>query len=201
MKKFILTLLLIGCSHSPSLAPPPTAPTPAVDPAGNIVSVTPLGHIGFRCEECTPEEVKKLQEAEKVVNEIVRGDCYGNFILRRRMIDTDKTSEEVLKHIRGTTLTVPIQYYYSWKNTVGYTYAGQPEIYFNRKYHDHYNACDTASNGLHEWTHKLGYTHAFKATADRGYSVPYTQNAAVEACCVSANGFRGDKVETVLENQ
>lgn len=57
--------------------------------------------------------------------------------------------------------------------TVGYTYPDQADIFMNAYYFDSFREEQIAGNVAHEWMHKLGFDHDFRATTRRPYSVPY----------------------------
>lgn len=132
-----------------------------------------------------------------MVNEIAQSDCFSKFMKKRGLIWTNgRTAEQVVAHIRGAALTVPVHYYRGRCSVVGYRSPPEPDVYFNRCSHDYYDACDTASNAFHEWSHSLEYDHPYRSTSTRGLTVPYSLNAAVETCCKQGgHGFRGDGKE------
>lgn len=171
-----------------TIAPSPKA-TPSPVPSGQV------SNIGFRCtSSCTKEEAKRVAEAQIVANQIVHTECFSKFMSKVGLLDEDGepfSAKEAIKDITTEVLTVPVHYYYSRANVVGYRNIGAPDIYFNRRYHDYYNACDTASNAVHEWSHSLGYGHPFNPTSWRGRTIPYAINQAFDACCSDSQGFRG----------
>ncbi len=70
-------------------------------------------------------------------------------------------------------MDLELQLYYSWTSTVGYTTPGELRIYMNTKFFDSYTPAEVAGNVFHEWTHKLGFTHASSYSVPRDSSVPY----------------------------
>lgn len=70
--------------------------------------------------------------------------------------------------------------YYEDTNTIGYTYTGSTMIYVNRKFYNTFGAPQIARNLMHEWLHKVGFTHDVAATKRRPYSVPYGIGGLVE---------------------
>lgn len=178
-----------------SVQPTQPIPTPAISPS--------LPRIGFDCVECNSDEKKQLKAAESILASLVKGQCFKDFMLKRKFIwrkpegsKSDLTNQEIYDKIINANLTVPVHYYYKrFSSVVGYREPPDPDIYFNRKFHDYYSACDTASNAFHEWSHTLGFDHPFNPTNDRGYTVPYSLNTVVEQCCESSNGYRGNLIE------
>lgn len=204
LTKVVLALLMAiqadGLARGRAPVPEPSAspegvasPLPSPSPIASPQPIdTAEGHIGFECVTCTKEEKVKIEKAEILANEIVQGKCFGDFMLSWGLIEREGRSPiEVVDHIRKSKVKVPVHYYYSRKNVVGYRQPPYPDIYFNRRYHDYYNACDTASNGCHETLHVLGYGHPFKPTSTRGRTIPYACNSAFEKCCIGSKGFRG----------
>lgn len=172
--------------------------TPTVKPSPIPMPTGLPGNIGFKCTaSCTQDERVRVSQAEIVANQVVHSECFKEFMSRLGLLDEDGNSydasevRDVIKDLTTTPLTVPVHYYYSSKNVVGYRNIGADDIYFNRRYHNFYNACDTASNAVHEWSHPLGYGHPFNPTSWRGRTVPYGINQAIDKCCSSSNGFRG----------
>jgi hypothetical protein len=63
---------------------------------------------------------------------------------------------------------------------IGYTYPGDKRQYLYINWARSMTAIEIASNMAHEWTHKLGFEHDYKATRLRPYSVPYGIGYIVE---------------------
>jgi hypothetical protein len=70
--------------------------------------------------------------------------------------------------------------YYTFKRVVGYTYLNKKWIYVNTKYFDTRSTKLIGSNIVHEQSHKLGFSHDFRSTKDRPFSVSYQLNLAYE---------------------
>ncbi len=71
---------------------------------------------------------------------------------------------------------------FSWfqRNVVGYTTEASDTLTINRRFFSSYSPAEVAGNLAHEWLHKLGFEHDFKATARRPDSVPYELGELVE---------------------
>lgn len=71
---------------------------------------------------------------------------------------------------------------FSWfqRNTVGYTTESSDTLTTNRKFFSGFEPNELAGHLAHEWLHKLGFEHDFKATARRPDSVPYELGDLVE---------------------
>lgn len=59
------------------------------------------------------------------------------------------------------------------KGVLGYTYANTTRQWIYNSFFRSGSIEDIAGNIAHEWTHKMGYTHDFRYTPTREYSVPY----------------------------
>lgn len=70
-------------------------------------------------------------------------------------------------------MNVELELYHSKSKTIGYTYPDTTRIWMNTKYFNRYTPVKVADNLMHEWMHKLGFTHAMEYSVDRNYSVPY----------------------------
>lgn len=81
---------------------------------------------------------------------------------------------------KNNTMNVEIELYTDTTNTIGYTYPTTGRIWMNTKYFNSYTPVKVADNLMHEWMHKLGFTHAMKYSVSRNYSVPYAIGYLVE---------------------
>jgi hypothetical protein len=82
-----------------------------------------------------------------------------------------------------------LELYYTFTNTVGYTRSNTTRIWMNTKYFNVYTPYNVAGNLMHEWTHKLGFSHAVNYSSSRDYSVPYAVGSIMEKL--------GKKVDTL----
>lgn len=165
-----------------------------VKPDGQIPTPTPYAECSTKehaifspLRNHTADEAKVVGKSQELVNTLIDSSCFEQFFLARDLIQTEsRTNKEVVDHIRSQKcFTIPVEMYSAWwSKVVGYRQPPSLTIYTNRKFHAGANACDRASNLFHEWLHSVGYGHDFKATIRRPKSVPYSANAAVEACCV-----------------
>ncbi len=177
--KYLLALFLAACTTNQITKESATNPPAPI--------VAEKGKAGFICDaDCTDKEKTKLASAEILVNKVFQSECFEKFFLARELEQkylNGKSNQEILNKLRTTVLAVPVHYYYSWKGVVGYRQPPKPDIYFNRKFHNNFDTCNTASNAAHEWSHSLGFEHDFKATATRPFSVSYSINAGFDKCC------------------
>jgi len=193
MKKNIIILAvavayLFSCSgHKTAVKQPVLTPVVVESPVlieqpvnvskTDLVKV--LSYSGF-----TSKELTKAAAYIPVMNKTVDSKCFSDFMLVRKLVDTDKTNAEVIQDLRTKQVEIHlITYYKRYSKVGGYTYPDVNKIWLNRKYHGGASLCSEASNLTHELSHKLGYKHDYKATHLRPYSVPYSINAAFKVCC------------------
>jgi hypothetical protein len=101
---------------------------------------------------------------------------YTNAEIYQKLLDG---SEELVPGI-DHQMDLDLELYYSGRSTVGYTYADGLRIWMNSKFFDAYTPAEVAGNVFHEWTHKLGFTHASTYSLRRDSSVPYALGYLVE---------------------
>lgn len=92
-----------------------------------------------------------------------------NAQIYQRILD----GNESLQNTKDNEMDVEVELYYANNTTVGYTYANSKRIWANTKYFNTYSVASVAANLMHEWLHKLGFTHAVSYSVSRDYSVPY----------------------------
>jgi hypothetical protein len=80
---------------------------------------------------------------------------------------------ETLLPVKNNMMDLQVELYYALTSTVGYTYANTTKIWVNTKFFNSYAVNSVAANLIHEWLHKLGFTHAASYSVSRDYSVPY----------------------------
>lgn len=87
---------------------------------------------------------------------------------------------ETLDPTEDNELDLFVDDYYTFKNVVGHTYETDRYIYANIKYFDVNSSKNIGSFFLHEYGHKKGFSHDFRATARRKYSLCYWMNYIYE---------------------
>lgn len=119
-----------------------------------------------------------MSELERVAN----SQEFKQAILNHRFDDQTNglTNQELYNHfMSGKTkfndmsdqdIDVSLTLYYSWKNTIGYTYPSTWFTWLNRKFFQKFNSAKIAMNVTHEDRHNAGYGHR---TASDHDSVPY----------------------------
>jgi hypothetical protein len=94
---------------------------------------------------------------------------YSNAQIYQMILD----GAEKLSPYKNNTIDAEVELYYASTNVIGYTYPSSKRIWVNTKYFNSYTAAGVAHNLMHEWLHKLGFTHSSSWTASRSSSVPY----------------------------
>lgn len=155
----------------------------------------------FSATNPTETEGKKLSKVFQEFYVIINSDLFRQKILDIKYKHGEcsmwnkATNEEIYKHImRGNVesehqIDLLLEFYYSWRNVVGYTYPNSEKIYLNRKYFGstddrakYHHRKMAGSNLIHEYSHKIGFDHDFRNTARRKYSLSYLLNDIYEEC-------------------
>lgn len=80
---------------------------------------------------------------------------------------------ETIKPGKDHEMDMVLLTYYEDAITIGYTYPTTRNVWMNTKYLNRYNPVQVTGNMMHEWLHKLGFSHPVKNTPERRFSVPY----------------------------
>lgn len=89
-------------------------------------------------------------------------------------------AEKIGNKNKNNTMDVELELYHQKTNTIGYTYPNTARIWINTKYFSKYTPIKVADNLMHEWMHKLGFTHATTWSKERDHSVPYAIGYIIE---------------------
>lgn len=201
MKPFLILMLMIlmSCASKAPIQPQdPIVITPPTDviidngePNGPIIVPAPVKPyvVVKKCTNCNLSQAEFIKNAVVKVNETVAGSCFSEFLIARKMNNTNAmTSAEVVKTLIGANVFTDTEMYFTNKKVLGYTLTGQSpdkyKIWINSRYMESWGLCDLASLIGHEVSHKIGFGHGKYATSSRPYSVPYSVNAAFSKCCV-----------------
>jgi hypothetical protein len=145
----------------------------------------------------TSSQTTKIREAEQLLEEVISTEEFRNAVLNhtyngvKRFVDNDGYSNsqiytkilegaERLNGNKNNTMDMGIKTYYENSNTVGYTSTAYSYINMNTKYLNTYTPAQVTRNMIHEWLHKLGFTHAVNYSTRRDYSVPYGIGSIME---------------------
>jgi hypothetical protein len=142
----------------------------------------------------TDDQTAKVKQSAAVMANVLNSEAFHQAVLnfvydgKKQFADNNGlTNEEIYAslmagretyssvedHVANLNLNIFTPPWYKKWSTVGYGYAGQPQIYMNSYYFNSYTLADVAANITHEWCHKLGFEHDYKRTGKRPYSVPY----------------------------
>jgi hypothetical protein len=134
---------------------------------------------------------EKLWHAIHLIQRVIRSSEFRNRVLnyeykgRKSFVDSDGLTNDAIYNkifdgaetIGGMPgdngMDVELELYHQATNTIGYTYPTAQRIWINKKYFTKYTPVKVADNLMHEWMHKLGFTHDANWSPDRDHSVPY----------------------------
>jgi hypothetical protein len=127
------------------------------------------------------EERDKFIEAIRLAEDVLNSIEFKNRFLNLPLVQTNgNTNKQVYNQLMSgadkfnkeldNDIDVYITLYYSFKNTVGYTYPTTWFTWINRKFFSSFDYADVAGNVVHEYMHNVGYDHI---RASDKWSVPY----------------------------
>lgn len=171
--------------YTPDPIPSPTTyPSPKESPSP---VPTTRGYLTFAPVDyySTKAERVKIKAAEIKVNQVIQSSCFADFMLNRKLIQTDGRSRaQVVAHIQGMRDTVPVNMYYR-RNTSAVAFRSPPEkdINLNRKYFStDMDDCEWGATMAHETMHSIGeYDHDYNWSPSRSYSIPYSVGGSDQA--------------------
>lgn len=141
---------------------------------------------------------EKVRKAVELIKKVIRSSEFKtrvlNYEYRGKKIFVDNhgySNEEIYQKIldgaeimgnttKNNTMDVELELYHQKTKTIGYTYPNTVRIWMNKKYFSKYTPIKVADNLMHEWMHKLGFTHEVIWSKDRDHSVPYAIGYLVE---------------------
>lgn len=146
----------------------------------------------------TPDQEEKVRNAVTIIKRVIASEEFKQRILnyshngKKGFVDNGGFSnEEIYQKIldgaeqmgsqtKNNTMDVELELYHQKTNTIGYTYPNVVRIWMNKKYFNKYTPLKVADNLMHEWMHKLGFTHATSWSSSRDHTVPYAIGYLVE---------------------
>lgn len=144
------------------------------------------------------EQEDKVKKAVEIIKKVVAMKEFRDRVLsysykgENRFVDNEgMTNAEVYQKLldgaekmgntaKNNTLDVELELYYQSTNTIGYTYPNTVRIWMNTKYFNKYTPIKVADNLMHEWMHKIGFTHSVTWSKDRDHTVPYAIGYLIE---------------------
>jgi hypothetical protein len=138
----------------------------------------------------TSSQEAKIQAAERKIRAVIGSEEFRLAVLnhtyggRKTFVDNKGLTNaqiyqrildgaETLQPAKNNAMDISVKLYYQNSTTVGYTMTGSKTINMNTKYFNSYTSSGVSHNMMHEWLHKLGFTHAVNYSTSRNYSVPY----------------------------
>ncbi len=141
-------------------------------------------------ETSTPERIKKIQSAAKLLEKILNTEIFKSRVegythngVRGYTDSEGRSNEQIYKMIiDGSevlspgidhTANIKITFYYRPSSTVAQTSTQSLVIDFNKKYLDQFSVNEVSGTLIHEWLHKLGFGHSYRYNSRRDHSIPY----------------------------
>lgn len=162
---------------------------PESEPGSNLIINANLRDFG-------PEDEKKMRDALSRLQIVINSSEFKERVIehifngQRTFNDNDDlTNEQIYEKLMSgredllpevdQEIDLDMTLYYRNNSTVGYTYPDTVRIWVNDKFFSGYSLGQVAANAIHEWTHKVGFTHDFRNNPDRPFSVPYAIGSIV----------------------
>lgn len=116
------------------------------------------------------EEEKKFSKAVYGIHTIINSAEFKDRFLSLPLEQTNNMSpieiyqlfmsgKDKFNKVEDKDIDIYITMYYSWKNTIGYTYPSTWFTWINRKYFSRFSRAEIAGNIIHEYMHNLGFNH------------------------------------------
>ncbi|HXH29832.1 MAG TPA: M57 family metalloprotease [Bacteriovoracaceae bacterium] len=132
----------------------------------------------------------KIRTAEEKIKAVIASDAFRTQVLNhtyrgvKKFVDNKGLTNsqiyykilnaaERLQPTENNTMDMGVKTYYENSSTVGFTSSGSKFINMNTKFLDKYTPTNVTRNMMHEWLHKIGFSHAVSYSTSRDYSVPY----------------------------
>jgi hypothetical protein len=124
----------------------------------------------------------------------------GNTDFKNSYVDGSfKSKKEIIRMIRSgadkynpeadSDIDIKVTYYYNrWSSAIGYTYPNTYATWINGKYFNQFTPSSIAGNISHEYTHNLGFSHAYKNNPTRQHTVPYAIGYIVKDIALELEG-------------
>ncbi len=152
----------------------------------------------------TTTQSTKVAQAEALIKKVVSTEAFRNAVLNhtyggiKTFVNNDGLTNlqiynkilegaEELNKVKNNRMDMGVEFYYAATNTVGYTYSNITKIYVNTKYFNTNPPAYVSGNLMHEWLHKLGFTHASSYSTSRDYSVPYAIGDIISSLASKTN--------------
>lgn len=181
----------------------PTSPTPTTPPRAPVDTFEPSAPMRVSLGTVTgysTTERQKLDQGMKLLADVLNSREFRDGVLgatfagKPGFASDTRSPQEIYRAIREAKesytdasdgevdLNLTLQSF-SWfqRHTVGYTTPSSDTLTTNRNFFSGFEPAEVAGHIGHEWLHKLGFEHDFKATARRPDSVPYELGELIES--------------------
>lgn len=139
----------------------------------------------------------KMTRVAQEMHTVINSSYFRDQILKMKPLDGERSiyrtasnmeiykmlmdGAEVLSPVKDNVMDIYIDDYYALSSALGKTSGGSKWIYVNTRYFDGMHSKKVGSLCLHEYGHKLGFSHDFRATKDRPSSICYQLNNCYES--------------------
>ncbi len=171
---------------TPETPLPQNPDTPSDEPAAPLV----YWEHNVKFVNFSAAQKAKVEKALALMKLVIEGDEFKSRVLshtykgKKTFVDNGGfTNQQIYDKILAGAETwnkevdeemdIELELYYALSSTVGYTYPDSKRIWMNTRFFTPYTAAEVSHNIMHEWMHKLGFTHSSSSNAARPYSVPY----------------------------
>lgn len=165
-------------------------PGPEIPDDGTLPTAAYTFDVNIQFLNTTSAQQEKFDKAIEIIKKVIATEEFRNQVInhtyngKKTYVDNGGHSNEQiyqmildgaekLRPAKNNTMDMEVELYYAATSTVGYTYANVTKIWVNTKYFNTNSVQAVAGNLMHEWLHKLGFTHASSYSTSRDYSVPY----------------------------
>ena len=161
-------------------------------------------------------QTAKLRAAEQLIRDVVGTEEFRSAVLNHTYngVKTFNDNEgltnleiynkilsgaEELNLVENNTMDIEVQLYYNgWTSTVGYTTSTSTKINMNTKFFNYYTPAEVSGNMMHEWLHKVGFSHSSSYSTSRDYSVPYAIGSIMERLAKNLGTSTDGSTDTVF---
>jgi hypothetical protein len=146
--------------------------------------------INLKLIDFDQEQEHKVLKAAELIKKVITSEKFKKRVLNHKFNDQKAFADnqglsnaqiyrkilegsETIKPGKDYEMDMVLLTYYEDAITIGYTYPNTRNVWMNTKYLNRYNPVQVTGNMMHEWLHKLGFSHPVKNTPERRFSVPY----------------------------
>lgn len=188
---FALFFSLVVCSAAFGWGSPQPKPEPIELPSEPQIFIpqTDPGHTFTQGHLTgTVSQVARLTRLVEQVEVVINSEDFKKRVLnawykgKAQFVDSPYSNEQVfrilregaeLKTVSDWTWNLEIEVEKSRCSTLGWTYPSVKKFWINSCNFEKRKDSGLAGTICHEYAHKLGFSHSYKWTASREYSVPY----------------------------